>query len=134
MNMDRLEPLPPSLFEDLKLRARDVALIVCREYKDPDGRQEYRQILSEFDEQTRKAKQSVKVLKKLNQILSTLETRVEKIGPDTLCDVVREAHIPPDSPALLPIYGRHASLKDYLRIRHLPDPRKATRTLRQVES
>lgn len=114
-----------SLLNDLDPQARRVALQVCRAYKNPRDIRAYKEIRVEFDRMSLISKRSVRALRKLEKGLMKLEGSIKstlKGDTRTLLDSLREAHIPDGSPALLPIYEKEPTTKDYLRIRNIPDP------------
>jgi hypothetical protein len=113
------------LLQGLDPQARRVALRVCRAYQDPHDTLADDEIRAAFDFQTRVARRAVRALKKLEKGLAKLEADVKgtlKGDTGSWYDVLREAHIPDGSPALLPTYEVEPTSKDYLRIKNIPDP------------
>src|SRR5579863_995122 len=125
-----------SLLKDLDPQARRVAFRICSAYKNPRDIRAYEEIRVEFDQQDLIAKRSVRALKKLEKGLTNLEAGIKatlKGDTRSLPDSLREAHIPDGSPALLPIYEKEPTTKDYLRIRNIPDPAEPLERFLQLQ-
>jgi hypothetical protein len=125
MNKKSLPQLSESLFHELDKLARRVALLICHAYKDPRNTEVYQEMRIEFDSESIKAKRSVRALRKLEKQLAKLEADIKlalKSDTESWCDILREAHIPDGSPALLPIYEEEPTLRDYMRRMKIPDP------------
>jgi hypothetical protein len=132
-----MKQLPPSVFQELKPKARDIALSICRVAQSDDESAEFREMRSEFDVQTRRTKRVLRALKVLERGLTELETDLEKSmrgDARTICDALREAHIPPNSPALLPHRFEVFTLKNYLSVLKLSDPAELLENFFQLKT
>jgi len=124
------------LLLELDPQARSVALRVCLAYRDSQNTEAYDEIRAVFEKQNLAAKRSVRALRRLEKGLAKLEAEVKgtlKGDTGSWYDVLREAHIPDRSPALLPIYGEERTLRDYLRIRKIPDPAELLERFLQLQ-
>jgi hypothetical protein len=77
MNRKLLERLSNSSFQELDPKARRLALLDCRSYKDPRNSKACDELRDDFNQQNRLAKRSVRALKKLERGLDRLEADIK---------------------------------------------------------
>jgi hypothetical protein len=132
-----MRQLPPSFFQELKPKARDIALTICGVAKSDDENQEYREMRREFDAETSRTKRVLRTLEVLERDLTKLEADIEKsmrADAGAICDALREVHIPPNSPAVLPHIFEEFTLKNYLSVLKLPDPAELLENFFQLKT
>lgn len=123
------------LFHQFDPRTRDVALTVCRAYLEKSDSRVYEEIRSEFDESKRAAKRAIHALAKLKKGLQRIEREIEKSMQsdiESLCNALRQAHVPKGAPALLPIHEGNPTLREYLRIQRVQDPAEPIEAFSQL--